>query len=66
MDDPDLITKFPNVDGLKFEDIFRTSYMSEVLMEQNKYHYISGMIENVESFYPELLEELYNFLKNKI
>jgi hypothetical protein len=66
MDDPDLIEKFHNVDGLRFEDIFRTSYMSEVIMEQNEYHYISGMITNVESFYPELLEELYNFLKNKI
>jgi hypothetical protein len=40
--------------------------MSEVLMEQNNYHFISGIVENVESFYPELLDELYNFLKDKL
>jgi hypothetical protein len=66
MDDPSIITKFPIINGLKFDDIFKTSYMSEVLMEQNHYHFISGMIENVESFYHELLDELYNFLKDKL
>jgi hypothetical protein len=66
IDDPVLIEEFPNLVGLKFSDISTTSFMSEVLLEQNTYHFISGMINNVESFYPELLNELYNFLKDKL
>jgi hypothetical protein len=66
MDDPILIEEFPLLNGLKFQDIFETSYMSEVLMEQNHYHFVSGMIVNVESYYRELLDELYYFLKDKL
>jgi hypothetical protein len=66
VDDPDVIEEFPECEGLQWKFIMENAHMREINLEGNSYHFISGMVENVESFYSELLDELYNFLKDKL
>jgi hypothetical protein len=66
VDDQEVLDEFPECEGLEWRFIMRNANMYEINLEGNSYHFISGMVENVESFYPELLDELYNFLKYKL
>jgi hypothetical protein len=66
VDDPDVLEEFPECEGLEWRFIMSNSNMCEINLEGRQYQFVHGMVVNVESFYPELLEELYNFLKNKL
>jgi hypothetical protein len=51
-----------------YEDITDPNFLlgykdqHEILLYENTYHFVHGMITNVQSFRKELLNELYNFL----
>jgi hypothetical protein len=66
IDDSDILIQFPECEGLNWDFIMENSQMCEINLQGDSYHFIPGMVENVESYYPELLEELYNFLKDKL